>query len=139
MDKFRNIGLKLTPQRLAILEYLEGNKGHPSAEDIYTEIRKSYPTLSFATVYKTLETLKKNGYILELTIDRDRRRFDPDTGTHHHLMCVNCRKIVDIHKDFAVSVPDEEKDDFDIVGNHIEFYGICPVCKTKGGIKNGGI
>lgn len=131
MEKFRDIGLKLTPQRLAILEYLEGNEDHPSAEDIYTEIKKKYPMVSFATVYKTLETLKNSGYITELTIDRHRRRYDPDTGTHHHLICVTCKKIVDIHKDFSIRVPDGEKDDFDIVGNHVEFYGICPECKTE--------
>ncbi|MFZ2197327.1 MAG: transcriptional repressor, partial [Thermodesulfovibrionales bacterium] len=57
MNKYRNIGFKLTPQRLAILSYLEGNKEHPSAEEIFRAVSDQYPTMSFATVYNTLAAL----------------------------------------------------------------------------------
>ena len=133
MEKYRRIGLKLTPQRLAILQYLEGNTDHPSAEMIYSVVKKKYPMMSFATVYKTIEALKKSGHLLELTIDSERRRYDPETGQHHHLICIQCKKISDIHKDFSIEIPLESKESFDIIGNHIEFYGICPECKQKGG------
>ena len=133
MEKYRRTGLKLTPQRLAILQYLEGNTDHPSAEMIYSLVKKQYSTMSFATVYKTIEALKKSGHLLELTIDSERRRYDPETGQHHHLICVKCKKISDIKKVFSIDVPAEEKESFDIIGNHIEFYGICPECKQKGG------
>ncbi len=131
MKKYRATGLKLTPQRMSILEYLDNNTNHPSAEDIYQEIKKKYPMISFATVYKTLEALKKRGDLLELTIDPERRRYDPDTGHHHHLICIDCKKIVDIHADFQLDVPDDSRGSFEIVGNHIEFYGICPNCKKE--------
>ncbi len=131
MEKYRDIGLKLTPQRLAILEYLDGNVEHPSAETIYAEIKKKYPTISFATIYKTLETLKERGNITELTIDSARRRYDPETGPHHHLICIKCKKIVDIFSDFPVSLSKEAEGAFEIVGNHIEFYGYCPECKKR--------
>ena len=131
MEKYREKGIKLTPQRLAIMEYLDGNRDHPSAEDIYREVRKKYPMMSFATVYNTLETLKKKGDLTELTIDPERRRYDPDTEVHHHLICMKCRRIVDIHKDFSLNIPDEDRDSFDVVGNHIEFYGVCPECKSS--------
>lgn len=131
MEKYRINGLKLTPQRLAILEYLDGNKAHPSAEDIYDVVRKKYPMMSFATVYKTLETLKQKGSIQELTIDSERRRYDPDTTQHHHLICVKCKKVFDIHTDLPVQIPDDAKEQFEVTGNHIEFYGICSVCKTR--------
>jgi Fur family peroxide stress response transcriptional regulator len=130
MKKYRDIGLKLTPQRLAILEYLDGNLTHPSAESIYREIKKKYPMMSFATVYKTLEALKKKGNLHELTIDPERRRYDPDTDPHHHLICVQCKKIVDIHAEFPVSIPDDLERSFELVGNHIEFYGVCPECSS---------
>ncbi len=139
MEKHRSTGLKLTPQRVAIFEYLEGNTKHPSAEDIYEAVKKKYPMISFATVYKTIEALKKRGKLLELTIDPERRRYDPQTGLHHHLICTKCKKIVDIQIDFRVDLPDDLKGSFKVLGNHIEFYGICPGCKEKGGIKNGGI
>ncbi len=51
MERYRETGLKLTPQRLAILEYLDGNTSHPSAEDIYISVKEKFPTMSFATVY----------------------------------------------------------------------------------------
>ena len=130
MEKFRKSGLKLTPQRLAILEFLDGNTDHPSADSIFQEVKKKYPMMSFATVYNTIEALKKRGDLLELTIDPERRRYDPETRPHHHLICVECKKIVDVHKEFSISVPDEIGDDFDLAGNHIEFYGVCPECKS---------
>ena len=59
MKKYKDIGLKLTPQRLAILDYLDKNFDHPTAEDIYADIKDKFPTMSFATVYKTLESLRE--------------------------------------------------------------------------------
>lgn len=129
-----NIGFKLTPQRLAILSYLDGNKDHPSAEDIYNVISKVFPTMSFATVYNTLDSLKKRGGITELTIDPDKKRFDPNTEPHHHLICVRCRRIVDVHIGFDLSLPAlHNTEGFDITGNHIEFYGVCRECKKSSG------
>jgi len=132
MQKYRDKGLKLTPQRLAIMEYLDENKSHPSADDIYTEIRKKFPMMSFATVYNTIETLKKKGYLVELTIDPERRHYDPDISHHHHLICKTCKKIVDIHRDFSINIPEDQKGTFEVLSNHIEFYGLCQKCKTKG-------
>ena len=129
--RYRNSGLKLTPQRLAILQYLEGNKDHPSADAIYKAVSKKYPTMSLATVYNTLETLKQRGLIRELTMDPLKMRFDPQPTPHHHLICMDCRKIIDIHTQFRIPFPEGESEGFEIVGNHIEFYGRCSKCKNK--------
>lgn len=129
MDRYRGMGLKLTPQRLAILEYLDGNTDHPSAEDIYKIVSKKYPTMSFATVYNTLGALKQRGHLRELTIDPNKKRFDPNPKPHHHLMCVRCKKTVDIHNELKISLPPRANSNFEIIGHHIEFYGICPICK----------
>jgi Fur family peroxide stress response transcriptional regulator len=131
MNKYRALGLKLTPQRLAILQYLDGNRAHPSAENIYQNVKKKYPTMSYATVYNTIEALKRKGDLLELTIDPERRRYDPETRPHHHLVCMECKKIVDIFKDFSLSFPREAKGSFEAVGYHIKFYGTCPECKLS--------
>lgn len=130
MERFKKIGLKLTPQRLAILEYLEDNKKHPSAEEIYKEVSRRFPTMSFATVYNTLEALRQRGAVLELTIDPGKKRFDPNTETHHHLICTKCRKIEDVHRHYDLPVPGTGENGFQITGNHIEFYGICPACRN---------
>lgn len=127
-DEYRDLGIKLTPQRLAILECLKGNKQHPSAEDIYRSVSQKFPTMSFATVYNTLEALRQRGRLLALTIDPDKKRFDPVTRPHHHLLCLTCGRIADIHADFQLLVTDSQKDGFTITGNHIEFYGYCLEC-----------
>ena len=129
-------GMKMTPQRMAILEFLEGNLDHPSADDVYRAVSARYPTMSCATVYNTLETLRKRGGLLELSIDPLRKRFDPNPKPHNHLICTVCRKIVDVHIDYRVELPAETAADFEITGNHIEFYGVCPECKQKAATGN---
>jgi len=131
MDKKKKDSIKLTPQRLAIMEYLEGNMSHPSAADIYSVVSEKYPTMSFATVYNTLQTLREKGRILELSIDSGKMRFDPNTKPHHHLICVQCKNITDVHRKFALNLPEGERCDYEIIGNHVDFYGICPKCKQE--------
>lgn len=121
----------MTPQRIAILEYLKDNESHPSAEDIYSEVSRRFPTMSFATVYNTLETLRERGDLRELTIDSDRLRFDPDMRPHHHLICTACRKIADVHLEFPLQLPEGGIEDFEVTGNHVEFYGLCSECRKK--------
>ena len=121
-------GFKRTPQRLSILEHLDGNTSHPSADEIYRVVAKKNPSMSFATVYNTLNTLVQAGAVRELTIDPDRKRYDPDTSSHHHLICLDCRMVVDIPGNIPVEVPRSMAREFVIMGNHIEFYGICGHC-----------
>jgi Fur family peroxide stress response transcriptional regulator len=130
MEDFREIGFKLTPQRLAVLEFLKGNTSHPSAEDIFRETKKRFPTMSFATVYNILEALKKRGKIKELNIDPERKRYDPNTSHHHHCICTSCNKVLDVQTSFDLTVPDEIKDSFEVSENHIEFYGTCSDCSN---------
>lgn len=131
MRSYNDMDFKLTPQRLAVLEYLEGNREHPSAEDIYKAVRRRFPTMSFATVYNTLELLKDRGMVTELALEPGRKRFDPDTRDHHHLICIRCRRIVDVHSDYRPDISD--KGGFQILGARIEFYGICPRCGGTSG------
>jgi Fur family peroxide stress response transcriptional regulator len=134
-DNYKGIGIKLTPQRIAILECLEGNTKHPSAEDIYHKVSGKFPTMSLATVYNTLDTLKKLGKLSELKVDADKKRFDPNIKPHHHLICLKCRKVHDIHIDFDPPIPQKQKKGFRITGNHIEFYGICRDCNGRRPVK----
>jgi Fur family peroxide stress response transcriptional regulator len=129
MNKYRNIGLKLTPQRIAILDYLDGNKQHPSADEIYRAVSKKFPTMSFATVYTTLSALKAKGNVIELTIDPGKKRYDPQTGGHNHLICVSCKRIIDVPVAYSLDVPESIKQGFNVTNTHVEFYGLCPKCK----------
>jgi Fur family peroxide stress response transcriptional regulator len=101
IKKYSGRGFKMTPQRIAILDFLEGNTGHPSAEDIYKEIKKKHPTVSFATIYNTLETLKKRREIVEITIDPERKHYEANISHHHHIVCIICKKIRDVFVDYS--------------------------------------
>lgn len=129
-ETLRSHGMKITPQRLMIFKILEDNTSHPSAEDIYKKVKKTYPTVSFTTIYKTLETLKELGEVSELIIDEDRKHYDPNTTVHHHVICSACKKIVDVFEDFSslVKLPDFLKKDYTVLGFQISFYGICREC-----------
>jgi Fur family transcriptional regulator, peroxide stress response regulator len=129
--KGASVRFKRTPQRLAILEYLEGNTSHPSAEDIFRAVTVKYQSMSFATVYNTIHALTKAGVLRELTIDPERKRYDPDTSDHHHLICMSCGKIIDVPEKIHVELPNSMREDFTILGNHIEFYGQCSPCGKK--------
>ena len=122
---------KRTPQRIAILEYLEGNKDHPSAEDIFRVVSKKHQSMSFATVYNTLNTLTQAGSLRELTIDPERKRYDPNISCHHHFICVLCDAIVDIPGEIGVELPKEMVEQFTLLGNNVQFYGYCPTCEKK--------
>ena len=127
----QNVRMKMTPQRVAIMEYLEGNTNHPSAAEVFKAVSRTFPTMSFATVYNTLQTLKDKGHLLELSLDPEKKRFDANPTPHHHLICVSCKKIVDVTRTFDLSLPEDERYEFQLIGNHVDFYGICPKCKTR--------
>jgi Fur family peroxide stress response transcriptional regulator len=129
MEKYRHLNIKLTPQRIAILNYLNGNKQHPSAENIYKAVKSQFPTMSFATVYNTLEALGARGNIRELKIDPCKKRYDPDMSSHHHLICTKCNTVFDVFKDFEINLPDDIAQGFKVITTNIEFFGICQKCK----------
>ena len=129
-ETLRNNGMKITPQRLMIFKVLENNTSHPSAEQVFKRVKKIYPTVSFTTIYKTLETLRNLGEVRELTIDEERKHYDPNTSIHHHFICSSCKKILDIFEDFShhVKLPDSIKNDYTVSGFQISFHGTCKEC-----------
>ena len=132
-DTLKNNRLKITPQRLMIFKVLENNTSHPSAEEIYKKVKKVYPSVSFTTIYKTLETLRDLGEIKELTIDKDRKHYDPDMGVHHHFICSECKEIYDIHEDFTANIKLDAslRKDFSVSGFQISFFGVCNKCSSS--------
>ncbi len=132
-ENLRKNNLKVTPQRIAIYEYLLSTKSHPTAETIYREILKDFPTISFATVYKTLDTLCKAGLILEFNVGEDSFRYDATVLAHPHFVCSNCSKVIDM--DVPSSFDNFQKDiseinsDFNIKYNEMFFYGNCDSCE----------
>jgi len=119
-------GFKLTPQRVAVIEYLEGNSSHPSAADLFKQVKKKYPMISFATVYNTLKILGEAKEIKPLTIGFDKVNFDPNTEQHDHFYCRKCGKIIDIVPEKKMKI--EEIEGHQIKDHQIYYYGICSEC-----------
>lgn len=123
-----NMQFRLTPQRMLILKLLKKDTTHPSAEEVYKRARKNFPGISFKTVYNTLQVLQDNQLIQELIIDRRKKRYCPDPKPHHHIICTECNKVVDIHLKFNTRLHEKRSAGFKITGSKITFYGICPEC-----------
>lgn len=132
VKRFRETGLKITPQRLSIFELLLGNRNHPSAEDIYREILKVHPSISFTTVYKTLQTLRDMGELQELSINSERAHYDPDISEHAHTFCRSCKQIDDLENaldtTFLMKLP-EELDGFEVHNVQVHAVGLCAECR----------
>lgn len=134
-DILRNKGLKVTPQRLAIFQTLEGDRKHPSAEMIYNVLKKSFPSMSLATVYKTLDSFKKSNLIQELSVGGDSFRYDAITCSHPHFFCIECKEVTDLNVDINVSsiIKNQlsDKIDCEILYEKLYFYGHCSYCKSR--------
>ena len=129
---FKEKGYRITPQRLAIFDILGRSDGHPSAEMIYQQIVKDFPSTSLATVYKTIATVKELGEVLELGFSDDSNRYDGQKPyPHPHLICTECRKIYDPDLESLEHLKDEltRESGFKIVHHRIDFFGICPDCQ----------
>ena len=96
-QKLAEKGMKITPQRMAVLEAIYQLKNHPTADNVIEFIRKTHPNVAVGTVYKVLETLVENGLVKRVTTDRDFMRYDGILDNHHHLYCSTCDLIEDYH------------------------------------------
>lgn len=137
--RLRADGYKLTPQRLAIIEALAASQTHPTAYEIYDQVRQRFPMLSLATVYKTLDVLKELGEVVETGFGVGGARYEPDLRPHVNLVCRCCGRVVDVD---AVLEQGEEpgglfltgvqaaaaQAGFTVQGGHIEYFGICADC-----------
>jgi len=128
---FKEKKLKLTPQRLAVYNYLINTTSHPSADMIYTDIHVQYPTMSLATVYKALKTLVAVGLIQEINVGEGNFRYDGNSSSHPHLQCLECGKVDDF-KDLSLDNLNslaQQHTDYEIICNKVYFYGYCSDCK----------
>lgn len=132
-ETLKNKNLKVTPQRLAIYNMLYNSKEHPTAEMIYKSLQATHPTMSLATVYKTIDTLKKSDLIIELKTNSDSDRYDANMTPHLHGICNECGEIYDIFTDKLSSIINsvQEDTDFKIESCDVYFSGTCPTCANQ--------
>jgi Fur family peroxide stress response transcriptional regulator len=134
LAKLKSSDFRITPQRYAVLRILAASEEHPSVAEIYEAVRVEFPTTSLATVYKTVSLLKEIGEVLELGFHDGNNRYD---GTrpfpHPHVICTQCRKIMDPE---LVSLEDlsaemSRKTGYSIISHRLDFFGLCPDCQKS--------
>lgn len=119
---------KVTPQRLALLEELH-KRGHADIDELYTGIKKRFPSISLATLYKNINSMLENALLKEVTISGLKNKYEINKPEHIHVICQKCGKIEDITVDAGSLEQDVAKiSSYAITQSTLNFFGICPQC-----------
>ncbi len=131
MDQLPN--MRLTTQRQIILEELGKVTSHPTANEVYDMVRKRLPRIGLGTVYRNLELMAESGIILKLEVGGTQKRFDATVENHYHIRCSSCGRVDDIEIPVQdqINIMAAETTDYEILGHHIEFSGVCKDCSEK--------
>lgn len=136
VDDIMNRGLKVTPQRVAILRLLRENRNHPTAEKVHIELVKDYPAVSLTTVYNTLSSFVEAGMIQELDVDPHKKRFDSTMHPHNHFHCRVCDNVYDIQQDtsflHAGMTENEKMSGHRVDKISVNIKGVCKYCSVEG-------
>ncbi|MCC7494158.1 MAG: transcriptional repressor [Fimbriimonadaceae bacterium] len=126
----RQVGVKLTHQRLEIFREVAGSVDHPDAETVFRGVRQRLPTVSLDTVYRTLWLLHDLGLVQTLGPRRESVRFDANPRRHHHYLCVRCGLTRDFESAEldALAVPPAACEFGSVLGTQVEVHGLCACC-----------
>lgn len=128
----RSTKMRVTAQRVAVIEYLLKSKDHPTADDIYQALEHKFPSISPATIYNNLRVLCDMGLVREMSYSNMPSRFDGNTTDHYHIICDDCGQIIDFHYPILeeVEVAAEQLTSFKISHHRLEIYGKCKECQA---------
>ncbi len=132
-------GLRLTPQRLMILNEIEASDSHISAEEIHRRIADRYPNVNISTVYRTLELLHRLGLVTETDLGEGRVRYHPaDKGHHHHLVCEKCGAIIDLDDALLDPLKEDLRHRYGFAAelNHLAILGRCAQCSKEANVRD---
>jgi Fur family peroxide stress response transcriptional regulator len=132
LNKLRLMDFRLTPQRIELVRLIANSEDHPSAARLFEQVRVHFPTMSFATVYKTLDLLKELGEVIEISLHEDNHFDAIRPYPHPHLICTRCNTIMDGELEApgqALVVAKEHSSGFQILRHQLIFYGLCPDCQ----------
>lgn len=129
----REAGLKVTPQRTTVYRTLLASTEHPSAEVVFREVRRLFPSISLDTVNRTLLTLNEIGAAFIVEGSGDAKRFDANLQTHQHFKCIKCKRIIDFrHEPFnEIDVPKDLRDRFTVLRRTVYLEGLCDRCQKR--------
>ncbi|MCQ6267796.1 transcriptional repressor [Fictibacillus sp. WQ 8-8] len=133
VKSFKKNGIRITPQRMAIMEYLATTESHPTADEIFKSLTNKFPNMSNGTVYNNLKCLKKYGFIKELSFGQSSSRYEWKTSFHYHVICTSCGKMRDFNYPELKEVEQfaKIKSGFEVSRHLFEIHGICPDCHNK--------
>jgi Fur family peroxide stress response transcriptional regulator len=125
--------LRLTPQRVELVRLIAASDGHPSAAQLHARIKRRFPTMSHATVYKTLSLLKDMGQVQEIDLHGDSRYDGSQLHPHPHLICLQCKRICDGEADLTPAAIRrlEHASGYRILRFQISLFGLCPECRPQ--------
>ncbi|RKD26745.1 hypothetical protein BEP19_16220 [Ammoniphilus oxalaticus] len=129
IEKIKEKGGRVTIQRLAIINLLL-QLDHPTAEEIYQYMKEEYPTLSFTTVYNTLDSLREMGILREYRFG-DASRFEMAEENHDHFLCLTCGRIEDIPEVDITVTPHSISDRYQILTTEVTLKGLCIACQKQ--------
>lgn len=136
IDKIIEKGHKLTKQRKIILEFLLNIDGeHLNSEEIYANLKKDFPDIGIATVYRTLVLFEKLGIVQKIDLDDGYSRYEiyelGQKHRHHHLICTRCGGIQEVKYDLLDTIEEQimNKNNFLIKDHNVKFYGYCSNCQ----------
>ena len=132
VNALRRKGYKATPQRIAISRFVLRNRNHPTVQEVYNEVRQTYPTVSLATVYKTLNFLSELGLVQELPFLHGETRIDSYVEPHVNLVCRRCGKVNDLESRLAREVVTRiaNTTKFTPTDQRLDVYGLCQRCRS---------
>ena len=130
-DRLRDIGLRITPQRMAVVDVVAKRRGHPLRREIFEEVIKRYPTTARSTVSKTLNLLKEMGEIRELRLQDGTVRICSRGDPHAHLICTRCGEFHDLRGEKIASFQRTiiQESGYLVTDSDIKFYGLCQSCR----------
>lgn len=133
IEALRNKGYKATTQRIAICRSALDSREHPTAQKIYREVKRLHPTVSLATVYKTLQVLRGLHLVQELTFAQGETRFDSNVAPHFNAVCLRCGSVSDVEDRLAREVVARvaSRSRFTLIGQRLDIYGICEQCAKR--------
>ncbi len=136
IDVLKNAGYKQTKPRMEILKVLIDNQDeHLSTDDILDLVQDKDPSIGIATVYRTMIIFEELNFVYKLDFGDGFNRYELNEGDvehhHHHLICLNCNKVIEVKVDLLDELEDriEKTEDFSIVDHNLKFYGYCKDCK----------
>lgn len=133
IERSKELGIKVTPQRIAIYRELASTDQHPSTETIYKKIKDYYPNISLTTVYRTLETFEKLGLISVVNVLYNAARYDANLDPHHHIVCTECKKVEDVYDECLnnLDISNKTLGDYKVEGYSLLLSGVCTCCRSN--------